>query len=117
LTLIICFPPSIFDSKLVSTSDSKSFNLTTNDFLERHYSVLCQGILWYSHHFPMFFFDFILPLFFFSFKWLSWEWPSFLYPFFCVLGPPFTCFIFEEFVDPKSCLFCLNLCSILTSYI
>jgi hypothetical protein len=58
---IIRFPPSRFDSESEFDYDMEAFSLATSDCLEQHSSVLCQGILWYSHHFPMSFFDFSLP--------------------------------------------------------
>jgi hypothetical protein len=43
--------------------DSFSLISTTNDCFQRHSSVLCQGLLWKYHHFPVSFFAFLLPLF------------------------------------------------------
>jgi hypothetical protein len=60
-TSIIFFPLSRFDSESESTSNKEDFGSATSDFLERHSLVLFQGILWYSHHFPVSFFDFSLP--------------------------------------------------------
>jgi hypothetical protein len=52
-----------FESRSKSRFDSLSLSLTTNDCIERHSSMLCQGMLWNSHHFPVSFLDFSLPLF------------------------------------------------------
>jgi hypothetical protein len=62
LTLIICFPPSGFYLESESASDSEAFSSAMSDFLEQHCSVLCQGLLSYSHHFPMYFFIFSFQL-------------------------------------------------------
>jgi hypothetical protein len=70
-TSMICFLLSL------SKSDSKlglefvSLRSTTNDCFERHSLVLCQGILWKSHHFLVSFFIFTLPLFSCGMEWLS----------------------------------------------
>ena len=114
---IIIFPPSRFYLESESTSESKAFSSATCNFLEWHYSLLCQGILWYSHHFIMSFFIFSLPLLCYGLDWLSWEWPSLLYPLLCGLGLPLHCFDYEKFADPNSRLFCLNFYSILTTYL
>lgn len=114
---MICFQLSRFDSKLEYASNSESFSLATSDCLKPHSLVLCQGILWYSHYFPMSFSDFSLPFLGCGLDRFPWERPYFIYPFFCGLGPPFPCFGCEEFANPNSHLFCLNLCSILISYL
>jgi hypothetical protein len=44
-------------------SDLEAFTSATNDCFERHSTVLCQGLLWNSDHFPMSFFVFPLSLF------------------------------------------------------
>ena len=59
---IICFPLSRFDLNSESSSNSEAFSSAMSDCIEQHSSVLCQGILWYSHHFPMSFFNFSLPI-------------------------------------------------------
>jgi hypothetical protein len=45
-------------------SDYVSSLLANNDYFKRNSSVLCQGILWNSHHFPVSFFVSSLPLFY-----------------------------------------------------
>ena len=50
-------------SELKSGSDSEDLISTTNDYFERHSLVLCQGILWNSHHLPVSFFVFWSPFF------------------------------------------------------
>jgi hypothetical protein len=60
---MICFLLLFSESDSESGLDSFSLSSTTNDCFERHSSVLCQGILWKSHHFPVSFFIFLLPLF------------------------------------------------------
>jgi hypothetical protein len=40
-----------FELGFKSRFDSLSLGSTTNDCIERHSSVLCQGLLWKSHHF------------------------------------------------------------------
>jgi hypothetical protein len=57
--LLLLFSKSGSNSGFISLS----LRSTTNDCIERHSSVLCQGLLWNSHHFPMSFFDFSLPFF------------------------------------------------------
>jgi hypothetical protein len=42
---------SVLESE--STSDSEAFTSTTRDCFERQSAVLCQGLLWKSHHFPV----------------------------------------------------------------
>jgi hypothetical protein len=50
---MIC-PLQVFsESDSESGSDSLSLISITNDFFERHSSMLCQGLLWKSHHFPV----------------------------------------------------------------
>jgi hypothetical protein len=59
----------IFILLLLSESESDSglgfasLSLTTNNCFERYSSVLCQGILWKSHHFSVSFSIFPLPFF------------------------------------------------------
>jgi len=55
--------PVFFESDSESGFDSLSLISSTNDYFERHSSVLCQGILWKLHHFLVSFFVFPLPLF------------------------------------------------------
>ena len=116
-TSMVCFPfpfPLLgSDSGSEHGSDFEAFNLATSDYLVRHSLMLWVGLLWNSHHFPVSFFDFVVLFFSFSFDELSWVASSWLCPWFCDLGKPFTYF---GFPDPKSCFFCLNFCSILTRY-
>jgi hypothetical protein len=81
---MIFFPLYGFDLESEPTSDSEAFILTTNDFFEQHSSVLCQGILWNSHHFSVYFFVFSLP--FFVLAWTSC--PKGVHPFsvLCSMG-------------------------------
>ena len=51
--------------------NSLSLSLTTNDYIERHSSVLCQGMLWNSHHFLVSFIEFLLPFLSCIWDWLS----------------------------------------------
>jgi hypothetical protein len=80
---------------------------TTNDYFERHSLVLCQGILWKSHHFPVS--SFFLWFFFsYGLEWFSGD---------CLLGLSLSYFCCCRVSESNSCLFwCLNLCSILTTY-
>jgi hypothetical protein len=77
---MICLHFSSSESKLDPASDSKDFTSATNDFFERHSMVLCKGILWNSHHFPVSFFVFPLS-FVCGLDWLSYGCPSLPYPF------------------------------------
>ena len=116
-TSIIHFPPVGFDSKSESTFDSEAFSSSMSDFLERHSSVLCQGILWYSHHFPVSFFVFSLPLLCCDLDWLSWGRPYQPCPLLFGLGLPFPYFSCEGFAYPNSRRFFLNFCLILIMYL
>ena len=81
--------------------------LATNDCFEWHSSILCQGILWKSQHFPVSF-VFLLPLFSYGLDWFSEGW---------LLGPSLPYFGCCRFTDPNSHFFwCLNFFSILTTY-
>jgi len=68
-TIAVGFAPMICPLPIFSESDSKSgfdslsLISATNDCFERHSLVLCQGILWKSHHFLMSFFVFPWPFF------------------------------------------------------
>jgi hypothetical protein len=68
---MIHFPLSCSESESESGSNSFSLSSTNNDCFEWHSSVLCQGILWNSHHFLVSFFDFPLPFFSYGLDWLS----------------------------------------------
>jgi hypothetical protein len=48
---MIHLPLSSSGSESEPTSDSEAFTSATNDFFERQSAVLCQGLLWKSHHF------------------------------------------------------------------
>jgi hypothetical protein len=75
-TSIICFPLSFplsgFDSESEHAFDSEAFNSATSDFLARHSLVLWVELLWYSHHFPVSFFGFVVFFFACGFGRLSW---------------------------------------------
>ena len=89
---------------------SMALTLTTNDYFDWHSSVLFQGILWKSHHFPVSSFIFPLLLFSCGFDWLSWL--------FSELGIPLPYIGCCGFADPNSLLFIfLNFYSILTAYL
>ena len=111
---MICLPlyaAVALGSKSESGFDSEDLILTTNDCFERHSSVLCQVLLWNSHHLPVSFFVFRSP--FFS---CGEDWLSFSFAVFCGPGFPLPCF-YGGFVGPKSHLFfCRNFSSILTAY-
>jgi hypothetical protein len=68
---IICLLLLLSESESKSGLNSVSLSSATNDCFERHSSVLCQGILWKSHHFPVSFFIFPLPFFSCGLDWLS----------------------------------------------
>jgi hypothetical protein len=70
-TSMIYLPLSSSSSELESTSDSEAFTSTTKDCFEWQSTVLCQGLLWKSHHFPVSFFVFFLSLFSCGLDWLS----------------------------------------------
>ena len=100
--------PLFSESDSESRFGSLSLISITNDCFERHSSVLCQGILWNSHHFPVSFFVFPWPFFSCVLDWFSGNY---------LLGLSLSYFGCCRFVDLNSCLFwCLNFCSILTSY-
>ena len=105
---MICPLPLFLESDSESGFDSLSLILATNDFFERHSSVLCQGILWKSHYFPVSLFVFPLPFLSFVLDWLSrGSW----------LGSSLTCIGCYIFADPHSHFFwCLNFFLILTAY-
>jgi len=113
---IILFPLSLTmtlgsESESESGSDSEALILATNDCFERHLWVLYHGILWNLHHFPVYFFVFLLPFFACDLDGLSLLFPlfygsRFLFPCLCV-----------GFEDPNYRLFfCLKFCSILTAF-
>jgi hypothetical protein len=64
-------PLSGFNSESKPASDSKAFTSATNDCFERKSTVLCQGILWKLHHFPVSFFVFLVSFFACGLEWFS----------------------------------------------
>jgi hypothetical protein len=56
-------------SESESTSDSKALTSATNDCFERQSAVLCQGLLWKSHHFLVSFFIFLVSFFACGLDW------------------------------------------------
>jgi hypothetical protein len=60
-TSMIHLPLSGSVSESESASDSEAFTSATNDCFERQSAVLCQGLLWKSHHFLVSFFVFRCP--------------------------------------------------------
>jgi hypothetical protein len=54
-----------------NTSDSEAFTSATNDCFEQQSTVLCQGLLWKSHHFLVSFFVFLVSFFACGLDWLS----------------------------------------------
>jgi hypothetical protein len=76
-TVAVGYVSMIYILLLFSESGSKSgfeslsLSSTTNDCIERHSSVLCQGLLWNSHHFLVSFLDFPLPFFSYIWDWIS----------------------------------------------
>jgi hypothetical protein len=79
---MICLPFSGFDLESEPASNSKVFTSSTNDCFENQSIMLFQGLLWKSHHFPVYLFVFPLSFFAFFLDCLSEGFPSFLYPFF-----------------------------------
>jgi hypothetical protein len=59
-----------YESNSESGFGSLYLILATNYFFEWHSSVLCQGILWKSHHFPVSF-VFLWPFFSCALEWFS----------------------------------------------
>jgi hypothetical protein len=105
---MICLLPVFSESNYESRFGSLSLISTTNDCFERHSSVLCQGILWNLHHFPVSFFVFPRPFFSCVLDWFSGD---------CLFGPSLSYFGCCGFADLNSRLFwCLNFCSILIAY-
>jgi hypothetical protein len=68
---MICLPLSSSGSESEPTSESGAFTLATSDCFERQSTMLCQGILWKSHHFPVSFFVFLVSFFSCNLDWLS----------------------------------------------
>jgi hypothetical protein len=60
-----------FEPRSKSRFGSLSLSLATNDCIELHSSVLCQGLLWNSHHLSVSFLYFVLPFFSYIWDWLS----------------------------------------------
>ena len=106
---MICLFPLFSELDFESGFGSLSLISTTNDYFERQSSVLCQGLLWKSHHFLVSFFFSPWPFFSYVLDWFSGD---------CLFGLSLSYFGCCGFADPNSCLFwCLNFCSILTTYI
>jgi hypothetical protein len=68
---MIHLPLSGSSSESESTSDSEVFTSATSNFFEQKSTVLCQGILWKSHHLPVSFFVFPVSFFAYDLDWLS----------------------------------------------
>jgi hypothetical protein len=66
--------PVFYESDSESGFNSLPLISTTNDLFEQNSSVLCQGILWKSHHFLVSFFVFPLPFFYCGLEWSSEGW-------------------------------------------
>ena len=62
-TSMICLLLLFSESYSESGLGSVSLRSSTNDYFERHSSVLCQGILWKSHNFLVSFFSCRYPSF------------------------------------------------------
>jgi len=60
---MICHLPVFLELDFELGFNSLSLISATNDFFERNLSVLCQGILWKLHHFPVSFLVFLWPYF------------------------------------------------------
>jgi len=108
-TTMIHFPLSLtmtlgLESESEPRSDSKAWISTTSDCFERHSSMLCHGLLWNSHHFPVSFFVFLLPFFAYDLDKLSEGGLSLLCPLFYMIGFPFPYF-YDGFADLNSRLF------------
>jgi hypothetical protein len=107
-TSMICILSIFFESDSKSRFVSLSLISATNDYFERYSLVLCQGILWKSHHFLGVLIHLSVTL---LFLWLG-----------IVFGRLFVRVVFIilwlfGFLDPNSHLFwCLNFFSILTTY-
>ena len=66
---ITCLLPLFSEWDYESGFGSLSLISATNECFEWHSLVLCQGILWKSHHFPVSFFVFPWPFFSFGLDW------------------------------------------------
>jgi hypothetical protein len=113
---MIHISPFCSDSDLEPTSDSEAFTSATNDYFERQSTVLCQGLLWKSHHFPVSFFVFPLSFFVLRLSLVFLRLSIFSLSFFYGLGLPLPCFCCEGFPNPNSHVVCLRFCSILMAY-
>ena len=114
---IICFPLSFpllgSDSESEHAYDYEAFISTISDCLARHSLVLWVELLWNSHHFLVSSFGFTVLSFACGLGRFYWVVLPWLCSLFCGLGAPFPCF---GFANPKSRVFCLSFCSILTVY-
>ena len=68
---MIPLPLSSSSSESEYASHSEAFTSATNNYFERQSTVLCQGLLWKSHHFPIAFFVFLVSFFACGLDWLS----------------------------------------------
>jgi hypothetical protein len=60
---MIRLPLSSSDSTSEPAFDSEAFTSVTSICFKQQSLVLCQGLLWKSHHFPVSFFVFLMSLF------------------------------------------------------
>jgi hypothetical protein len=60
-----------YESKSEHAYDSEAFTSATNDCFQWQSVVLCQSLLWKSHHFSVSFFVFPLSFFACDLDWLS----------------------------------------------
>jgi hypothetical protein len=68
---MICLPLSSSDSESEPPSYSEAFTSATSNCFERKSTVLCQWLLWKSHHFPISLFVFPVSFFACGLDWLS----------------------------------------------
>jgi hypothetical protein len=68
---MICLPLFGYESESEPSFDSKAFTSTTSDYFEWQSVVLCQGLLWKSHHFLVYFFVFSMSFFACILDWFS----------------------------------------------
>jgi hypothetical protein len=90
---MIHLPLSGSSSESEYASNSEAFTSATSNYFERQSTMLCQGLLWKSHRFPVSFFVFPVSFFAWRLDWLSWYYPYFLYPLFYGWGHPFLAFL------------------------
>jgi hypothetical protein len=68
---MIHVPLSSSESESEPASDSEAFTSATSDCFEWQSTMLLQGLLWKSHHFPVSFFIFLVSFFDCGLDWLS----------------------------------------------